>query len=148
MFLNSGYTWAVTGIGFGLVSLFIKNKSLTIALFSVFGLAAGLVIERSKRIAIQDPLTGLYNRRYLLDSLIEHIDMTNRYSDPFSLIMFDLDCFKNVNDQYGHLVGDRTLKAVAKVLRKECRTMDVSARYGGEEFMIICPNPSPKKPTL
>ncbi len=138
--LNSGYIWAATGLGFGLISLFIPNAWLTITLFVVFGLGTGLVIERSTRIATQDPLTGLYNRRYLLDSLLEHIEMTNRYSEPFCLIMFDLDSFKKVNDQYGHLVGDKTLKAVAKVLMKECRTMDISARYGGEEFMIICPH--------
>ena len=132
--------WVSAGMIVGLTSVFLDIKPIAVALPTCFGLIAGLIIENNKRIAIQDALTGLYNRRYLIDSLNEHIELTNRYGESFCLMMFDLDGFKQVNDTFGHLAGDKTLRAISKVLRKECRTMDITARYGGEEFMIICPH--------
>jgi diguanylate cyclase (GGDEF)-like protein len=89
--------------------------------------------------AIRDPLTDLYNRRYLDDSLQREIYRANRYSHPISLLMLDIDHFKRVNDTYGHNAGDEVLKAIALLLQKYSRKSDIACRFGGEEFMLILP---------
>ncbi len=89
--------------------------------------------------AITDTLTGLANRRAFDTRLDEEIRRSNRYRHPFSLLMIDLDRFKSVNDTYGHLVGDRTLKSVAACLQMAVRDTDFVARYGGDEFAMILP---------
>ncbi len=84
-----------------------------------------------------DPLTRVSNRRGLdesLESMFAHLD---RYGQPFSLAIFDIDHFKQVNDTKGHLHGDRTLQAVARILDDSVRDTDVVARYGGEEFVVV-----------
>ncbi|AFL74441.1 GGDEF domain-containing protein [Thiocystis violascens] len=87
-----------------------------------------------------DSLTGLYNRRYLFSRLISEIDLVNRYGHPLSVILFDLDHFKSINDTYGHGVGDEVLIQIAVVLRACIREVDVAGRYGGEEFLVILPH--------
>jgi len=87
--------------------------------------------------ALQDPLTGLYNRRHLDDRLGSELAAAQRHGRPLSLLMVDIDHFKDVNDAHGHLAGDETLKMVAFVLRGAVRKEDVLARYGGEEFVVI-----------
>lgn len=89
--------------------------------------------------AIQDPLTGLYNRRFFTDALERELRRSARRDTPMSLLMIDLDHFKRVNDESGHEAGDRMLQAVAEMLRGEVRAEDVIARYGGEEFMVLLP---------
>lgn len=86
-----------------------------------------------------DPLTGLINRRVLLRQA--HLEQQNSEQDliPFSVMMFDLDRFKRVNDTYGHLIGDRVLVMIARVMRREFRSKDIIARFGGEEFVAILP---------
>ena len=86
-----------------------------------------------------DPLTGLINRRVLLRQA--HLEQQHSTNDsiPFSVMMFDLDRFKRVNDIYGHLIGDRVLVMIARVMRRELRSTDIMARFGGEEFMAILP---------
>ncbi len=92
-------------------------------------------------IANQDGLTNLYNRRYFDRKLLEEFSRLQRTSHPLSLIMADIDCFKNFNDTYGHQAGDDCIRAVANVFRKSGgRGSDISARYGGEEFVMILPN--------
>ncbi len=86
-----------------------------------------------------DFLTGLPNRRVLEMRLRENVDRSNRYGTKFSLVIFDIDLFKHVNDQYGHLTGDRILKAIAALLGEHMRSSDFLARYGGEEFVMILP---------
>ena len=95
--------------------------------------------EELKRLSITDPLTGLLNRRYLLDRLEEELARTKRYERNMCLLMMDLDGFKLYNDTYGHRTGDRILKHVADVTMKSVRTMDVVSRYGGDEFIVILP---------
>jgi diguanylate cyclase (GGDEF)-like protein len=87
--------------------------------------------------AFQDPLTGLYNRRHLDDRLAAELAAAQRHRRPVSLLMIDIDHFKEVNDDHGHLAGDEALKMVAFVLRGAVRKEDVLARYGGEEFVVV-----------
>ena len=90
-----------------------------------------------------DSLTGIYNRRYFDVALDYEIARARRYGNPLSLIIFDLDHFKRLNDTYGHLTGDRTLFRVARQCERHLRSTDVFCRYGGEEFAIIAAETSP-----
>ncbi|MDQ7049132.1 MAG: diguanylate cyclase, partial [Enterobacterales bacterium] len=99
--------------------------------------------ERNKeleRLSETDKLTKLSNRRKLDQYLQHYIDRFERYNESFSIIMLDIDRFKLFNDQFGHLVGDKVLIAVASILEENCRKIDILGRWGGEEFLIICPN--------
>ena len=87
-----------------------------------------------------DPLTGLPNRRTLMERLGQEWERAQRYGRPLSLIMADVDHFKNVNDIYGHLAGDRVLQNIAQTIAQQCRQADLAARYGGEEFAIVVPD--------
>ena len=89
--------------------------------------------------AVTDSLTGLFVRRYFLVKLQEELHRAERYNNIVSIVMADLDGFKNINDTYGHDAGDRVLKAVGKFLQQNIRDVDVVARYGGEEFVIMIP---------
>jgi diguanylate cyclase (GGDEF)-like protein len=86
-----------------------------------------------------DGLTGLFVRRYLDARMEEEIERSRRYNTPFSIIMMDVDDFKKLNDSYGHLVGDRVLRAIANVIKAQMRGVDTAARYGGEEMAVILP---------
>lgn len=92
-----------------------------------------------EKVARQDQLTGLNNRRAVIEALKESSAIAVRYNRPVSLIFFDLDDFKLVNDRFGHFEGDIVLKTVAHILKENCRQSDVYGRWGGEEFLIILP---------
>jgi len=92
-----------------------------------------------EQLSVTDPLTGLLNRRYMDERLMEEIKRSNRHGYPMSLVMLDVDSFKSYNDQYGHPAGDLALKIVGHVIRETLRGADVAARYGGEEFAILLP---------
>jgi diguanylate cyclase (GGDEF)-like protein len=87
-----------------------------------------------------DPLTGASNRRAFDESLESVLKQQNRYDTPFSVAMLDIDFFKRVNDEQGHLQGDRVLQELAQLLRSSLRDCDMLARYGGEEFVILMPH--------
>lgn len=87
-----------------------------------------------------DALTGIYNRAYLFEILPKVVATAQRYNTRLSVILCDVDYFKAVNDRYGHLAGDRVLKAVAKRMSQFLRSPDLVARYGGEEFVVILPH--------
>lgn len=91
-------------------------------------------------LAIKDGLTGLYNRRHLMDQLSREIAHAKRYNHPLAIILFDIDFFKNINDTFGHQAGDSILKQVGQSLLANLRQSDFAGRYGGEEFLIICRN--------
>ena len=95
--------------------------------------------EEIYRLTTVDGLTQIFNKRYFMETLEREISRALRYQRCLSLIMFDLDKFKNVNDTYGHLAGDYVLKRLAEVIKSRIRREDVLARYGGEEFTIILP---------
>ena len=98
-------------------------------------------IEKQKLIekAIKDHLTKIYNRLYLEEEAVREIEKARRYSYPISLIMFDLDEFKRVNDTFGHSYGDQVLISFARLLRSKIRGTDIPVRYGGEEFVVLLP---------
>lgn len=95
--------------------------------------------ETLRNQAIHDPLTGLFNRRYMEETLERELLRAARRLVPLSVIMFDLDHFKAFNDTFGHTVGDRVLQAVGIFLRQHARAEDITCRYGGEEFVVILP---------
>lgn len=98
-----------------------------------------LMLLKLYRESTRDPLTGLINRRVLMKQLTAEIEMQETIDRPFSVLMADLDRFKRVNDEYGHLVGDSVLKATARLIAIELRSSDVVARFGGEEFVVALP---------
>ncbi len=87
--------------------------------------------------ALRDPLTKAYNKKYFIDTLSTELSYAKRHGTQLSLIIFDLDLFKNVNDNYGHVAGDHVLIELSTLVQSMLRTEDVFARYGGEEFVII-----------
>ncbi len=93
--------------------------------------------------AIRDPLTHLYNRRYLVEILDREFSQTPRQSQSLSIVLDDIDDFKSVNDNYGHNAGDVCLIALAQQLRQYFRESDILCRYGGEEFLILLPDSTP-----
>jgi len=95
--------------------------------------------DRIMQLASIDPLTGLYNRRVFMERLESEIQRHNRLRQPLSLIMIDLDNFKNVNDNYGHQAGDEVLRRSARELSEQVRKLDFLGHYGGEEFTICLP---------
>lgn len=96
--------------------------------------------EKMKALSTTDELTGLYNRKYLLERLDQEISRSKRYSIPLSLLLFDLDFFKTVNDIYGYEWGDVLLKSIADKLRQVIRKEDILTRYGDEEYVVVLPN--------
>jgi diguanylate cyclase (GGDEF)-like protein len=92
-----------------------------------------------ERLAVTDGLTGLFNHRHFQERLAQEFNRLERFSDPISLLIIDIDHFKKVNDTYGHPVGDSVLKGIAEKIKKTIRNIDVPARYGGEEFAVILP---------
>jgi two-component system, cell cycle response regulator len=97
------------------------------------------MLEKLKRLSITDGLTQLYNSRYFYNQLKIEIDRTTRYERPLSLLLLDIDQFKEYNDRYGHLEGDKVLIRLGQVIKSCLRKMDSAYRYGGEEFTILLP---------
>jgi diguanylate cyclase (GGDEF)-like protein len=102
-------------------------------------IAAALQNAHLYELAMVDGLTGLFMRRYFDARIEEEIERSKRYGTPFSVVMMDVDNFKKLNDEHGHLIGDRVLKAIANVVKAQMRGVDTAARYGGEEISLILP---------
>jgi diguanylate cyclase (GGDEF)-like protein len=102
---------------------------------------AGLRVlyQENERLSVSDGLTGVYNVRHLRQRLAEAFDHHQRYRRPFSVMMLDVDHFKQINDQHGHPAGDVVLQGVAQLLRQSVRRGDVLGRYGGDEFCLVLP---------
>jgi diguanylate cyclase (GGDEF)-like protein len=122
----------------------ITAVSFIIPVFA--GLMFGLLLahikvlsEKLGKMAYTDSLTHIYNRLHFAHFLDAEIDKVKRYGGSFSIIFFDLDNFKDVNDKYGHLVGDDVLEKLTEIVASANRSADIFARYGGEEFIILAP---------
>jgi diguanylate cyclase (GGDEF)-like protein len=96
-------------------------------------------LDELQRVAAIDPVTGLFNRRHFEARLHGEVQRAQRQQQSLSLLMVDIDDFKRINDTFGHIEGDQTLRVVAELLRGGVRIFDVCARYGGEEFAILMP---------
>ena len=95
-----------------------------------------------EEVSVRDPLTNLHNRRFLAQQLAQEVERAKRYGRPLSLMLCDIDNFKQVNDTFSHAVGDEVLKAVADLLKSRTRTSDIKARFGGEELVAVFPETS------
>ncbi len=98
--------------------------------------------EKARQLAYIDGLTGMFNRRYFELRIAEEIERVQRYDNELSVIMIDLDNFKKLNDEFGHLLGDETLRQVSTIFSQNLRKVDIACRYGGEEFVILAPQTS------
>jgi len=138
-------------ISFGLLSLFVLyryqkiallNKQLAVANSELNSTHDVLMQQADKlgKLVITDPLTQLYNRIKIDNVLEQEEKRFHRYGDPLSVIMLDVDHFKEINDTHGHLVGDMVLEQLAKIVSLEIRETDFVGRWGGEEFIIVCPS--------
>ena len=92
-----------------------------------------------QRLAMTDPLTGAYNRRHFFELAQQEFDRSRRYNRKISMVIFDVDYLKQINDSYGHVVGDRVLQVTAQRFMDNLRQMDIFARYGGDEFVVLLP---------
>jgi diguanylate cyclase (GGDEF)-like protein len=95
--------------------------------------------EKYYNLSIKDDLTGLYNRRFFIESLKQEIERFRRYGNPFTLALMDIDDFKETNDTHGHIEGDRVLRDLSDMLQKSIRKTDIAGRFGGDEFALLFP---------
>jgi diguanylate cyclase (GGDEF)-like protein len=112
----------------------------TIADFAGIAISNARAVEKIRELVITDDLTGLYNSRYFFEQIEYEVERSKRYQSPLSLVFFDLDRFKNVNDTHGHLTGSKLLTEVGTIVTRNIRKTDKAARYGGDEFVIILPH--------
>ena len=116
----------------------IRIGSTTILKFTYHDKLEETFQQRMYEAALRDGLTKAFNKSYFIDRLESELAYARRHRSPLSLIMFDVDFFKRVNDTYGHLAGDYVLTRLGKITQATVRVEDVFARYGGEEFAVIC----------
>jgi diguanylate cyclase (GGDEF)-like protein len=108
----------------------------------LFPMRNALLYRAATQSALRDPLTDTGNRIAMDQTLEREIEMSRRHSQPLSLLMLDIDHFKQINDTYGHSAGDEVLKAVAASIKNQLRNVDMVFRFGGEEFLILLSNTS------
>ncbi len=101
-----------------------------------------VLYEEIMSLAVIDTLTGLYNRRFFDDTFHREFVRANRYKRNLSLVMFDINDFKHINDNFGHLVGDMVLREVSRIIKENIRSIDIPVRYGGDEIILLLPETS------
>lgn len=128
----------VRSIAFDYVKTPVDNQELLVRTKNMLKIKE--LRDKMKTLATTDELTGLHNRKYLLERMEQEISRAKRYGNALSLLLFDLDFFKVVNDIYGYEWGDVLLKSIADKLRQVIRKEDILTRYGDEEFVVVLPN--------
>lgn len=118
----------------------VRNVVMQLSEQISLGLTNLRVKNQLRHQAIRDPLTNLYNRRFMLEGFEQALNRAERHNYSLAVLMIDLDHFKNFNDNYGHKIGDLVLTEVAELFRSNLRLEDIACRFGGEEFCIICPD--------
>ncbi len=130
----------VRAVAFDYIKTPVDNQELVIRVRNMLKIRE--LREKLKTLATTDELTGLHNRKYLLERMDQEISRAKRYGNALSLLLFDLDFFKVVNDIYGYEWGDVLLKSIADKLKGLIRKEDILTRYGDEEFVVVLPNTS------
>lgn len=143
-------TLMILGMGFGVVGYIINFYIpssvakllwfITTILFAALGLRSGEIVRNLYYNLYNDVLTGLKNRRFFYLNLSREMKKNVHGKKAITLLMIDIDNFKSINDNYGHVVGDKVLKDMAHIFKSNIRSSDTVVRWGGEEFSIILPN--------
>lgn len=118
----------------------LASVVIVLASFGVVVMTRDQADARNLTLAMHDELTGLHNRRYIQQSLTQQGAQAERLSQPLSVLLLDIDHFKQVNDSFGHLSGDKVLRQLATCITERLRAQDIAGRWGGEEFIVILPN--------
>lgn len=121
------------------LAMYLYSGAATFAAFAIFGGVLGRQADRLAELATTDPLTGLANSRVFRERLNQDLARAERYGEPLSLLLIDVDGLKRVNDRAGHQAGDAALEAVAAAIRSGMREADLGARLGGDEFAVLAP---------
>jgi len=124
---------------FPMALYFVVLGALAGFLFGIYPQQISKLCDKIEILSNTDYLTGIYNRRYFFEKLAEELNRSSRYQRKLSLLMLDIDHFKNYNDNHGHQQGDYLLKELAQLLTQSIRRADFVARYGGEEFVVVAP---------
>jgi diguanylate cyclase (GGDEF)-like protein len=126
------------------MQVYTRNEMLlgTLADYAAIAIKNARAVQRVQELSVTDDCTGLYNARHLFTVLSDEVHRSKRFGYEFSLLFVDLDHFKHVNDEHGHLVGSRLLGQVGQTLRENLRLVDAAFRYGGDEFAILLPQTS------
>ena len=118
----------------------IASVAMVLTNFGMVVMTKERADARNRALALQDELTGLHNRRYIQQTLVQAVAQSLRYQRPLAVLMLDIDHFKRVNDTHGHLSGDKVLQDLAQCIRQRLRAQDIAGRWGGEEFIVILPD--------
>ncbi len=126
---------SLTGAVGLLLAFFVRNSNVRVE--RAYSTHLEELSQRLRSLAYRDSLTDLYNHRFFHEQLGHEVERATRYRRPVSIILMDLDRFKEINDTHGHLIGDKLLSFIGQVIRDQVRGADIAARYGGDEFAII-----------